>query len=53
MIELTDAELFKDLTCIEHNGKIYDLHNDYDCTSLSYDIESESINIVFEQVSPR
>jgi hypothetical protein len=53
MIELTDVELFKDLTLIEQDGNTYDLHNDYDCIDLSYDKESESINIVFEKHSSK
>ncbi|MDP4255367.1 MAG: hypothetical protein Q8938_15265 [Bacteroidota bacterium] len=49
MIELTDVELFKDLTFIEEGGENYDLHNEFECFSFMYDQESETVNMAFKE----
>ena len=36
-IDLTDAELFKNLVEIQNNGIYIDLHNDYYCSQLIYE----------------
>ena len=48
-MNLTDAALFHDLTSIEYEGNVIDLHNCYYCTSVTFDKESRSLNIVFRQ----
>jgi hypothetical protein len=49
MIELSEIELFKDLTLLEESGKrIFDLHNEYNCIGVTYDSNSGTINIAFE-----
>jgi hypothetical protein len=33
----TTIELFKDLTQFEYGSQFFDLHNDYDCTSMDFE----------------
>jgi hypothetical protein len=45
MIDLTNTELFKDLTTIESKDKSFDLHNDYDCILIDYDVKKRVLII--------
>lgn len=50
MIELTSAELFKDLTFIQNLEKGYDLHNDYKCSSIYFDNLELTLGISFSPI---
>lgn len=47
MIELKNVELFKDLTTIEQNGIVLDLHNDFTCAIVDYDKNEKLLHIGF------
>src|SRR5688500_2135245 len=49
MINLTHTELFADLTSINHNGEIIDLHNEYDC--LGYRFENKTLSVNFKNIA--
>jgi hypothetical protein len=48
VINLTDIELFKDLTSVEVEDRVIDLHNNYNCRSINYTIDNKTIEILFE-----
>ena len=47
MIELTNVELFESLVGIESENNFIDLHNDYDCTSIQYSVETKLFELSF------
>jgi hypothetical protein len=47
MIELTDIELLKDFIIIEYDGKIYDLHSDYECKAVVFDGAENKMTLQF------
>ncbi|MCS3795075.1 hypothetical protein [Niastella sp. OAS944] len=47
-VELTNAELFKDLTTVVVGKRFFDLHNDYDCIDIEYKLETKSLAFLFE-----
>jgi hypothetical protein len=51
MIDLTNAELFLDLTTIKYGESFFDLHNDYDCTNINYKLLSKTISFLFQPSS--
>lgn len=53
MIELTDAELFKDLVLIDQDGIAFDVHNDYDCINMTYEKKEPSLILYFEASSKK
>lgn len=53
MINLTDIELFKDLTCLQQEDRIFDLHNDYNCTSINYNLANRTTEIIFESINSK
>ena len=46
MINLTHTELFADLTSINDNGEIIDLHNEYDCLGYRFENKTLSVNFI-------
>jgi hypothetical protein len=48
MIDLSNAELFLDLTTIDYDGSFFDLHNEYECTEINYNLFEKSINFLFQ-----
>jgi|SRR6185437_6113935 len=50
MVELTEIELFKDFIIITDGDKSYDLHSDYECTSLEYDSIVRNLIMQFEKI---
>jgi len=48
MIDLTDAELFKDLVFINQGDVAFDIHNDYDCINMSYEKAGAFLSLNFE-----
>ena len=48
MIDLTNTELFLDLTTIKYGESFFDLHNDYDCTDINYKLLSKTISFLFQ-----
>jgi hypothetical protein len=50
MVELTDIELFKDFIIITDNDINYDLHSDYECTSLEYDSVVQNLIMQFGRI---
>lgn len=48
MVELTNVELFKSLVGIESDNGFIDLHNDYDCISIQYSVETKLFEISFQ-----
>ena len=48
MIDITNSELFKDLTSLNYENQIIDLHNEYECLCFKYISSSESLEFVFE-----
>jgi len=49
MIDLTDIELFKDFIIIEYDGKIYDLHSDYECKTVVFDGSENKMTLQFNK----
>lgn len=47
-IELTNVELFKDLTTLEAEETFFDLHNDYTCTNIHYKRSDKTLGFLFE-----
>lgn len=48
MIELINIELFKDFTFLELEIGSFDLHNEYECSSVSLSEVDNSLKILFE-----
>lgn len=48
MIDLTNTELFLDLTTIDHGESFFDLHNDYSCTDINYKLITKTISFLFK-----
>lgn len=48
MIDLTKAELLKDLTLLDLEIGVYDLHNEYECSLISLTPTENSLSILFE-----
>jgi hypothetical protein len=48
IIELTNAELLKDLTTVETVDTFFDLHNDYTCTNIDYKLLDKMLGFLFE-----
>lgn len=48
LIELTNAELFKDLTTLGNVDTFFDLHNDYTCTSIDYKSFDKTLGFSFQ-----
>ena len=48
MIDLTNIALFESLASIESGGTTIDLHNDYDCTDIRYDVEEKLFELTFQ-----
>jgi hypothetical protein len=48
IVELTNAELFKDLTTVDAGEALFDLHNNYVCTNIDYKPETKSLFFLFE-----
>ena len=49
MFDLTDIELFKDFIIIEYDGKIYDLHSDYECKAVMFDGSINRMTLQFNK----
>jgi hypothetical protein len=47
-IELTNVELFKDLTTLEAVDTFFDLHNEYTCTNIDYKLLDKTLGFLFE-----
>ena len=47
-MDLTNSELFKDLTAISEENQFFDLHNDYSCKAISYDSATKVLRAIFE-----
>lgn len=47
-MDLTNCELFKDFTTVSAENKFIDLHNDYNCKSISYDSVAKVLKLFFE-----
>lgn len=50
MIDLTNSELFKDLTFLKGLDKEYDLHNKYNCSSIAFDNQERTLKIYLDPV---
>ena len=48
MIDLTNAELFLDLTTINYDGFFFDLHNDYECADINFSLSEKTIGFLFQ-----
>lgn len=48
LIELTNAELLKDLTTVETVDTFFDLHNEYICTNIDYKSSDKTLFFLFE-----
>lgn len=46
--ELTNSPLFDSLLIFETSNGIIDLHNDYDCQNVLYDLDTQSLKCFFE-----
>jgi hypothetical protein len=46
-------ELFKDLTWLQQKNKVFDLHNDYNCVSINYDLARRITEIIFESINSK
>lgn len=46
-IELTNVELFKDLTTLETVDTFFDLHNDNTCTNIHYKRSDKTLGFLF------
>lgn len=53
MIDLTDTDLFQDLTYVQFNNGGFDLHNDYHCIEIAYNSKDNSIQFTFESIKKR
>lgn len=51
MIDLTNIELFESLASIEAGSITIDLHNDYDCTDIRYDVEEKLFELTFQAIA--
>ena len=47
-MDLTNCELFKDLTTVSIKDKFFDLHNDYNCKIINYDLVVKVLKLIFE-----
>jgi len=52
MIELTHSELFKDLSFIQGLDKAYDLHDNFNCSNISFSNQELTFKIFFEPIEP-
>jgi len=52
MIDLTNAELFLDLTTIHNGESFFDLHNDYNCADINYKLLDNAISFLFQPKPP-
>lgn len=50
-MDLTNSELFKDLTTVSAENQFFDLHNDYNCKAISYDSIAMILTLVFKPCS--
>ncbi|MFT3701671.1 MAG: hypothetical protein QM802_04850 [Agriterribacter sp.] len=48
MIDLTDVQIFKDLTYIETEEAGFDIHNDYSCIQTSFDATDNTLKFSFQ-----
>ena len=48
MIDLSNAELFLDLTTINYDGSFFDLHNDYEGADINYNLFEKTISFLFQ-----
>ena len=47
--ELTMTDLFESLLEFEFHGKSIDLHNDFNCTSILYKAQTNTLSLKFER----
>src|SRR5687768_9975936 len=52
MIDLTNTELFLELTTIEYGESFFDLHNDYNCVDINYKLPDKTIRFLFQPRIP-
>jgi hypothetical protein len=48
IVELTNAEILKDITTVESGEVFFDLHNDYVCTDIDYKSQTKTLFFLFE-----
>jgi hypothetical protein len=51
-IELTNTDLFLDLTTVKYGESFFDLHNDYDCEGINYKLLNKTISFLFQPRIP-
>lgn len=48
LIELTNVELFKDLTTLKTVDGLFDMHNDYICTKIDFKSSDKTLGFLFK-----